>query len=48
MVVVTHRRDPDFWRNLRSVLASGSQSVDRVVVLAYAAATGLISEQTEI
>ena len=42
MVVVMHHRDPDFWRNLRSGLVSGSQWVDRVVVLAYAAATGLV------
>lgn len=42
MVAVMHHRDPDFWRNLRSELVSGSQWVDRVVVLAYAAATGLV------
>jgi len=37
-----HDRDPDFWRNLRTELASGTQWIDRGVVLAYAAATGLV------
>jgi H+/Cl- antiporter ClcA len=37
-----HDHEPDFWRNLRSELASGAQWIDRAVVLAYAAATGLV------
>jgi H+/Cl- antiporter ClcA len=34
--------EPDFWRNLRVELAGGRHWVNRAVVLAYAAATGLI------
>lgn len=37
-----HDHEPDFWRNLRNELASGAQWIDRAVVLAYAAATGLV------
>lgn len=37
-----HDHEPDFWRNLRAELASGTQWVDRAVVLAYAAVTGLV------
>lgn len=37
-----HDHEPDFWKNLRSELASGAQWNDRAVVLAYAAATGLV------
>ncbi len=37
-----HDHEPDFWRNLRLELASGAQWRDRTVVLAYAAATGLV------
>lgn len=33
---------PDFWSNLRNELSSGTQWIDRAVVLAYAAATGLV------
>jgi H+/Cl- antiporter ClcA len=33
---------PDFWRNLRSELAAGRHWVDRALVLACAAATGLV------
>jgi H+/Cl- antiporter ClcA len=33
---------PDFWSNLRKELSSGAQWIDRAVVLAYAAATGLV------
>jgi H+/Cl- antiporter ClcA len=35
-------REPDFWRNLRKELAPGGHWLDRMVVLAYAAATGLV------
>jgi H+/Cl- antiporter ClcA len=35
-------QEPDFWRNLRAELVSGTQWVDRAVVLAYAAVTGLV------
>jgi len=34
--------EPDFWRNLQHELLAGRQWFDRVVVMAYAAATGLI------
>ena len=34
--------EPDFWLNLRDELRAGRQWIDRGVVLAYAAATGLI------
>jgi H+/Cl- antiporter ClcA len=34
--------EPDFWVNLRDELSAGRQWIDRGVVLAYAAATGLI------
>lgn len=34
--------EPDFWFNLRDELKAGRQWTDRGVVLAYAAATGLI------
>ncbi len=34
--------EPEFWTNLRAELLAGRQWVDRGVVLAYAAATGLI------
>ena len=34
--------EPEFWLNLRGELLAGRQWVDRGVVLAYAAATGLI------
>jgi len=37
-----HDHEPDFWRNLRTELASGTQWIDRAVVLAYAAVTGLV------
>ena len=37
-----HDHEPDFWRNLRAQLASGAQWIDRAVVFAYAAATGLV------
>jgi len=37
-----HDHEPDFWRNLRAELAAGPQWIDRAVVLAYAAATGLV------
>jgi H+/Cl- antiporter ClcA len=37
-----HDHESDFWRNLRAELASGSQWIDRAVVLAYAAITGLV------
>ena len=37
-----HDHEPDFWRNLRRELACGAQWIDRAVVLAYAAATGLV------
>ena len=33
---------PDFWDNLRRELAAGRQWMDRAVVLAFAAATGLV------
>jgi H+/Cl- antiporter ClcA len=35
-------REPDFWRNLRMELAWGVHWIDRAIVLAYAAATGLV------
>jgi H+/Cl- antiporter ClcA len=35
-------RQPDFWRNLRQELVAGRQWIDRAVVLAYAALTGLV------
>ena len=34
--------EPDFWLNLRDELRAGRQWIDRGVVLAYAAATGLV------
>jgi len=34
--------EPEFWRNLRDELLTGRQWLDRAVVLAYAAVTGLI------
>lgn len=34
--------EPDFWRNLGAELAAGRQWIDRVIVLTYAAATGLV------
>lgn len=37
-----HATEPDFWRDLRDELLSGRQWVDRAVVLAYAAITGLV------
>ncbi|MDP3084041.1 MAG: chloride channel protein [Rubrivivax sp.] len=37
-----HDHQPDFWRNIRAELAGGRHWVDRAVVLAYAAATGLV------
>jgi H+/Cl- antiporter ClcA len=37
-----HDHEPDFWRNLRDELSLGAQWIDRAVVLAYAAATGLV------
>ena len=37
-----HDHEPDFWRNLRNELACAAQWIDRAVVLAYAAATGLV------
>jgi H+/Cl- antiporter ClcA len=37
-----HEHEPDFWRNLRGELAAGRQWVDRAIVLAFAAATGLV------
>lgn len=37
-----HDHEPDFWRNLRNELACGTPWIDRAVVLAYAAATGLV------
>ncbi|MEQ1686615.1 MAG: chloride channel protein [Burkholderiaceae bacterium] len=37
-----HDHEPDFWRNLRSELAGGQHWIDRAVVLAYAALTGLV------
>ena len=37
-----HDHEPDFWSNLRRELASGTQWIDRAVVLAYAAGTGLV------
>lgn len=37
-----HDHEPDFWKNLRNEVASGAQWIDRAVVLAYAAATGLV------
>jgi H+/Cl- antiporter ClcA len=37
-----HEVDPEFWRNLKSELLAGRQWVDRAIVLAFAAATGVI------
>jgi H+/Cl- antiporter ClcA len=37
-----HDHEPDFWKNLRNEVASRAQWFDRAVVLAYAAATGLV------
>lgn len=37
-----HGVEPEFWRRLGQELAAGSQWLDRVVVLSYAAATGLV------
>jgi H+/Cl- antiporter ClcA len=34
--------EPEFWRNLGKELSAGRQWVDRAIVLAYAAATGLL------
>jgi H+/Cl- antiporter ClcA len=34
--------EPDFWRNLGHELSGGRQWIDRGIVLAYAAATGLL------
>ena len=34
--------EPEFWRNLRAELLAGRQWIDRVVVLTWAALTGLI------
>ncbi len=34
--------EPDFWRNLRAEMMAGRQWIDRVVVLVWAALTGLI------
>ena len=42
MVIIMHNHEPDFWRNLRAELAGGRHWIDRAVVLAYAAATGLV------
>ncbi len=41
-VLDVHDHELDFWSNLRNELASGAQWIDRAVVLAYAAATGLV------
>ena len=37
-----HDVEPDFWRNLRAELLAGRQWIDRAVVLAWAAVTGLV------
>ncbi len=37
-----HDVEPEFWRNLRDELLAGRQWIDRAVVLAWAAATGLL------
>jgi H+/Cl- antiporter ClcA len=42
MVIIMHDHEPDFWRNLRAELAGGQHWIDRAVVLAYAAVTGLV------
>lgn len=42
MVMTMRDPQPDFWRNLRAELAIGRHWIDRAVVLAYAALTGLV------
>lgn len=37
-----HDIEPEFWRNLKRELLAGRQWIDRVIVLAFAAATGAI------